>query len=89
MDGSCDGLTGFHMIATITVIAAIAEKKKFSDHMETTLQRSQRQRSLYISAIVVAAIAREQFHMIAAIAEVFFFFLSDHSDRSDHMETGF
>ena len=28
------------MIATIAVIAAIAEKKKFSDHMETTLQRS-------------------------------------------------
>ena len=25
------------MIATIAVIAAIAEKKKFSDHMETTL----------------------------------------------------
>ena len=45
---------GFHMIATIAVIAAIAEKKKknvsdrsdLSDHMETTLQRSQRQRSL-------------------------------------------
>ena len=35
---------GFHMIA---LIAAIAEKKKkFSDHVETTLQRSQRQRSL-------------------------------------------
>ena len=42
------------MIATIAVIAAIAEKKKTSaiaaiiaiDHMETTLQRSQRQRSL-------------------------------------------
>ena len=30
------------MIDTIAVIAAIAEKKKFSDHMETTLQRSQR-----------------------------------------------
>ena len=65
------------MIATIVVNA---EKKKFSDHMETTLQRSQRQRSLdrtfYISAIVVAAIAGEWFHMIAmiaAIAEVFFF----------------
>ena len=37
------------MIATIAVTAAIAEKKKFidrSDHMETTFQRSQRQRSL-------------------------------------------
>ena len=62
------------------MIATIAEKKKFSNHMETTLQRSQRQRSLdrtfYISAIVVAAIAGEWFHMIAmiaAIAEVFFF----------------
>ena len=31
------------MIATIAVIA---EKKKFSDHMETTLQRWQQQRSL-------------------------------------------
>ena len=53
-----------NMIATIAVIAAIAEKKKFSDHMETTLQRSQRQRS---SAIVVAAIGGEclWFHMIA------------------------
>ena len=53
------------------MIATIAEKKKFSNHMETTLQRSQRQRSLdrtfYISAIVVAAIAGEWFHMIAAI----------------------
>ena len=44
------------------MIATIAEKKKFSDHMETTLQRSQRQRS---PAIVVAAIAGEWFHMIA------------------------
>ena len=48
----------------VNMIAAIAEKKKFNDHMETTLQRSQRQRS---SAIVVAAIAGEclWFHMIA------------------------
>ena len=76
------------------MIATIAEKKKFSNHMETTLQRSQRQRSLdrtfYISAIVVAAIAGEWFHMIAAIAEVFFFLCgrSDHSVGSNHMETG-
>ena len=39
------------MIATIAVIAAIAEKKKFSDHMETTLQRSQRQRSLRLLSL--------------------------------------
>ena len=44
---------GFHMIATIAVIAAIAEKKNtfsdrshHSDHMETSFQGSQRQRSL-------------------------------------------
>ena len=47
-----------------------------------------RDRTFYISAIAVVAIAGEWFHMIAAIAEVFFFFLSDHSDGSDHMETG-
>ena len=37
------------MIATIAVIAAITERKKFSDrsdHMETTFQQSQQQRSL-------------------------------------------
>ena len=47
-------------------------------------------RTFYISAIVAAAIAGEWFHMIAmiaAFAEVFFF-LSDHSDGSDHIETG-
>ena len=44
------------MIATIAVIAVTAEKKKFSDHIETTLQRSQRQR---FAEIVVAAIAGE------------------------------
>ena len=67
------------------MIATIAEKKKFSNHMETTLQRSQRQRSLdrtfYISAIVVAAIAGEWFHMIAIIAEVFFFLAIQRSQR--------
>ena len=57
------------------MIATIAEKKKFSNHMETTLQRSL-DRTFYISGIVVAAIAGEWFHMIAIIAEVFFF-LSD------------
>ena len=82
------------MIATIAVIAAITEKKKFSDHIRKPLSgdRSDNDRwdrTFYISAIVVAAIAGEWFHMIAAIAE--FFFLSDrsdHSDGSDHMETG-
>ena len=55
------------------MIAAITEKKKFSDHMETTL----------------TAIAGEWFHMIAMITAITeFFFLSDHSDGSDHMETG-
>ena len=55
----------------IAAIATIAEKKKFSDHMETTLQRA------------IAAIAGQLFHMItmiAAIAEVFFF--SQQSQRS-------
>ena len=85
------------MIATID---AIAEKKKFSDHMETTLQRSQRPATIYItfyiSATVVAAIAAiagewlRMIAMIAAIAEVHFFSedRSDHSDGSDHMVTG-
>ena len=40
-----------------------------------------------IAEIVVNAIAGEWFHMIAAIAEVFFS-LSDHSDASDYIETG-
>ena len=39
---------GFHVIATI---AMIAEKKKFSDHMETTLQRSQRKRSMRLLSL--------------------------------------
>ena len=61
--------------------------------METTLQRPQWNdrwdRTFYISAIVVAVIAGEWFHMIAKIAEVLF--LSDRSYQSDgsyHMETG-
>ena len=76
----------FQMIATIVVIAAIAEKKKFSDridHMKTTLQRSQRQRSSSISVIAVAA--------IATIAGKWFPY--DRPDRrtfflSNHMESG-
>ena len=51
--------------------------------METTLW----DRTFYISAIVVAAIAGEWFHMIAAIAEVFFF-LSDRTDHSDKRSYG-
>ena len=69
------------MIATIAVIAAIAEKKKFSDHMETTLQPSQRQLS---PAIVVAAIAGECLWFHTDRWDRFFSL----SDRSDHMETG-
>ena len=60
------------MIATIAVIAAITEKKKFSDRSDN----DRWDRTFYISGIVVAAIAGEWFHMIAmiaAIAEVFFF----------------
>ena len=74
------------MNATIAVIAAITEKKKFSDRSDN----DRWDRTFYISGIVVAAIAGEWFHMIAmiaAIAEVFFS-LSDHSDASDYMETG-
>ena len=56
------------------------------------VDNDRRDRTFYISAIVVAAIAGEWFHMIAmiaAIAEVFFSQrCSDHSNGSDHMETG-
>ena len=77
------------MIATIAVIAAITEKKKFSDRSDN----DRWDRTFYISGIVVAAIAGEWFHMIAmiaAIAEVFFCLSdrSDHSDGNDDMETG-
>ena len=79
------------MIATIAVIAAIAEKKS-SAIIWKPLSNNRWDRTFYISAIVVAAIAGEWFHMIAmiaAIAEVFFLSdRSDHSDGSDHMETG-
>ena len=60
------------MSTTIAVIAAMAEKKKFSDLSDNDCW----DRTLYISAILVAAIAGEWFHMIAkiaAIAEVFIF----------------
>ena len=62
------------------MIVAIAEKKKFSDHMKTTFQRSQRQRLLRyktcsISTIVVAAIAGEVSIRLQR-------------SHSDHMETG-
>ena len=49
--------------------------------METTLQLSQRQRSLRLLSL---RSLESGFYMIAEL-----FFLSDHSDRSDHMETGF
>ena len=82
------------MIATIAVIAAIAEEKKNfsdrSDHMKPlSIDRSDNNRwdiKSSISAIVVAAIAGEWFPY-----DRLTFFLtehSDHSDRSDHMETG-
>ena len=68
------------MVATIAVIAAIAEKKKFSDpsdpsdFKETTFQR-----------LLSLPSRKSGFHMIAMIAAFAdFFFLSD---RSDHMET--
>ena len=63
---------GFHMIATIALIAAITWKPLSSDHSDN----DRLDRTFYISAIVVASIALERFHMIAmiaAIAEVFFF----------------
>ena len=78
MDGYCNrSEPGFHMIATIAVIAAIAEKKRvqrsYGNH-SPAIAATGNDRTFYISAIVVAA-----------IAEVFF---SDHSDGSDHMVTG-
>ena len=74
---------GFHMIATIAVIAAIAEKKKTSAIAATTITEIQKvlsQRSLSLRSL------ESGFHMIAEL-----FFLSNrsyHSDRSNHMETG-
>ena len=44
------------------------------------VDNDRRDRTFYISAIVVAAIAGEWFHMIAMIAEAFFF--SQRSQRS-------
>ena len=62
----------------ITTIAVFAEKKKFSDHMKPFSSdgsdNDRWDRTFYMSAIIVAAIAWEWVHMIAAIAEVFFFF---------------
>ena len=79
------------MIATMAVIAAIAEKEKYfsdrSDHMKPlSSDRSDNKRwdiKSSILAIVVAAIAGEWFPY-----DRWTFFLSNHSDRSDHMETG-
>ena len=76
------------MIATIAVIA---EKKK--------VQRSYRNHSPAIAATTIAEkdfllsqrSLESGFHMIAKIASIADFFClrdsSDHSDRSDHMET--
>ena len=62
------------MNATIAVIAAITEKKKFSDRSDN----DRWDRTFYISGIVVAAIAGEWFPY-----DRWFFFLSDRSDRSE------
>ena len=49
------------------------------------LEKRERTQLMHLSTFAVAAIAvKSGFHMIAAIAELFF---SDRSDRSDHMET--
>ena len=73
------------MIATIAVIAAITEKKNsaiiWKPLSGDRSDNDRWDRTFYISAIVVATIAEEWFHMIAAIAEVFFFF-SSRSQRS-------
>ena len=84
----------------IVTIALIAEKKSsardrsdHSDQKETTFSdRRDNDRwgiKRSISVIVVAAIAGKWFpydrYDLCDIAELFFF-LSDHSDRSDHME---
>ena len=69
------------MSTTIAVIAAMAEKKKNSVIIWKPLSSDVSDndccdRTFYISAIVVTAIAGEWFHMIAkitAIAEVFLF----------------
>ena len=84
------------MIATIAVIAAITEKKNsaiiWKPLSGDRSDNDRWDRTFYISAIVVAAIAGKWFHMIAMIAAIAeFFFLSDrsdYSDGSDHMETG-
>ena len=62
------------MIATIAVItekksSAIIWKPFSGDRSDN----DRYDRTFYISAIVVAAISGEWFHMIAAIAEAFFF----------------
>ena len=85
VDGYCDRLS------PVSIRSLRSLRKK--------VQRSYGNHSPAIAATtitenVVAAIAGEWFHMIAmivAIAEVFFFFLSDrsdYSDGSDYMETG-
>ena len=62
------------MIATIAVIAATAEKKKFSKPLSRIAATT-------ITEIVVAAIAGEWFHMIAMIAAIAEVFFSQRSQR--------
>ena len=92
----------FYMIAKIAVIAAIAEKKSSaiaailkiirkppsSDRSDLS-DRSDNDRwdiKISISVIVVAAIGGKWFPYDRGDRWTFFF-LSDHSNRSDHMET--
>ena len=78
----------------IAVIAETAEKKSSAIAAIIAIIRKRLSNDRWdikgsISVIVVAVIAGKWFpydrYQIAAIAELFFF-LSDHSDRSDHMQ---
>ena len=82
------------MIATIAVIA---EKKKvqrsYGNHSPAIAVTTIAEIELFISQRLLSLRSLESGYMItmiAAIAEVFFFLSdrSDHSDGSDHMETG-
>ena len=82
------------MSATIAVIAAIAEKKMFSDRSDQrkalSSDRSDNDRwDISILAIVVAEIAEMWFpyNRYDRCDRWSFFFLSDRRDRSEYMET--